>query len=116
MWSYEMGLTLPNEMKLIWSYEMDLTGLAQWEGADVVQRDGADFVLSDDGADGVLWDEADGAVWEGADAVLRDGADVVAGTAHLRKDLVQPLEGAVQVDLYPARGRCHVLPETQCQG
>ena len=44
-----------------------------------------------------------------AGAVLRDGGDVVAGAPHLGQHLVQPLQGAVQVDLYPARGRGHVL-------
>jgi len=34
---------------------------------------------------------------------------VVAGTAHLCEDLVQPLQGAVEVDLYPAGSRGHVL-------
>lgn len=31
------------------------------------------------------------------------------GRAHLREDLVQPLQRPVQVYLYPARGRRHVL-------
>ena len=34
---------------------------------------------------------------------------MVAGAPHLGQHLVQPLQGAVQVDLYPARGRGHVL-------
>ena len=41
---------------------------------------------------------------------LGDGGDVVAGAAHLGQHLVQPLEGAVQVDLNPAGGGGHVLP------
>ena len=40
---------------------------------------------------------------------LRHGGDVVAGAAHLREDFVQPLQGAVQVDLYPAGSGGHVL-------
>ena len=34
---------------------------------------------------------------------------MVAGAAHLCEDFVQPLQGAVQVDLNPARSRGHVL-------
>ena len=34
---------------------------------------------------------------------------MVAGAAHLCEDFVQPLQGAVQVDFYPARSRGHVL-------
>ena len=34
---------------------------------------------------------------------------MVAGAAHLCEDFVQPLEGAVQVDLNPAGGGGHVL-------
>ena len=41
---------------------------------------------------------------------LGDGGDVVAGAAHLGQHLVQPLEGAVQVDLNPAGGGGDVLP------
>ena len=35
---------------------------------------------------------------------------MVAGAAHLGEHLVQPLEGAVQVDLNPAGGGGDVLP------
>ena len=35
---------------------------------------------------------------------------MVCGGAHLGEDVVEPLEGAVQVDLDPARRRRHVLP------
>lgn len=31
-------------------------------------------------------------------------------TSHLREDLVQPLEGPVEVDFYPAGSTCYVLP------
>ena len=34
---------------------------------------------------------------------------MVAGRAHLREDVVEPLQRAVQVDLDPARRRGHVL-------
>ena len=45
---------------------------------------------------------------------LRHGGDVVAGAAHLCEDFVQPLQGAVQVDFYPARSRGHVLSVVFC--
>ncbi len=35
------------------------------------------------------------------------------GRAHLGQDLVQPLQGAVEVKLDPARGARHSLPSTQ---
>ena len=41
--------------------------------------------------------------------VLGDRGDDVLGAAHLGEHLVQPLEGAVQVDLDPAGGRSHIL-------
>ena len=39
---------------------------------------------------------------------------MVAGTAHLCEDLVQPLQGTVKVDLNPARSRGHVLSVVFC--
>ena len=45
---------------------------------------------------------------------LGHGGDVVAGAAHLGEHLVQPLEGAVQVDLDPAGGGSHILPVIFC--
>ena len=36
------------------------------------------------------------------------------GRAHLGEHLVQPLQGAVQVDLYPAGGAGDVLPVVLC--
>lgn len=46
----------------------------------------------------------------GGGARLGDGRDGVVRGAHLRQDLVQPLQRPVQVDLDPARRRRHVLP------
>ena len=40
----------------------------------------------------------------------RDGGDGIVWRPHLREDLVKPLEGAIEVDLDPARGGGHVLP------
>ena len=40
---------------------------------------------------------------------LGHGGDVVARAAHLRENLVQPLQRPVQVNLDPARGARNVL-------
>ena len=45
---------------------------------------------------------------------LGDRGDDVLGAAHLGEHLVQPLEGSVQVDLDPARGRSHILSVILC--